>query len=119
MDESQEATVAESTGVPNCGPAATMASSTALNIDILHAVVGVDAPALDRVVVIELNVGEWRLPRRARGLYVAALIGGATLQHRRFAIPLPGQTEPGEALRQHGCHQLGARPAAAGIHRDL
>src|SRR5262245_64626731 len=61
----------------------------------------VDPPAGDGVVVVlpaQPAVGD---ELRPRGLHHAGIVGGATLQQRRAAVPLPGGAKARERLRQH------------------
>ena len=92
----------------------------ALSIDIGRLPLLVDAPALDRIVVIDCP----RRPRsamncRARRLHHAGVVGGAALQHGRTAVPLPRRAEAHRRLRQDRALQRRRRPALAAVGRDL
>src|SRR5262245_13736473 len=79
----------------------------------------VDPPAGDGIVVVlpaQPAVGD---ELRARGLHHAGIVGGAALQQRRAAVPLPGGAKTRERLRQHGLLQRSAGPALAAVGRHL
>src|SRR5262249_54917109 len=72
---------------------------------ILHAPIWRDAPALDRIHVIEQRT--WCIERPAFGdqllvrwLRIAGLVRGAALQCGRRSVPHPGETESRLADRQ-------------------
>src|SRR3954466_8313338 len=86
---------------PSCGPwasagaAAQIAAQTArcLSVNIGRLSLLVDAPACDRIVVIHPAQAPLRNEGRARRLHHSGIIGGAALQHRRTAVPLPWGSE--------------------------
>src|SRR5438874_9518328 len=122
-------------GCPRLGPAAiagalATSSAASLSVDMAHASIGIDRPARRAVVVLADEGGHWRDPRAlaargdnlgARRLHVARVVPGATLQHRRPAVPLPRDAKAGEALREHRLLQrrLGPAFAAVGRHHHL
>src|ERR1700730_6411267 len=52
-------------------------------------------------------------------LDVTGFICGTTLNHGRFAVPLPGKPEAGQCPRQHRLLQPRFLPALAVIDRDV
>src|SRR6266404_7900909 len=112
---SQAAISALSMGLPRLGPAARQPKLTAkinsaavsLCVDMAYRPRAADRPAGHAVVVLAREGGDRRhfrgLPPHpddlgARGLHVARLVPGPALQHRRAAIPVPGDTEPGKGF---------------------
>src|SRR5205823_12932077 len=98
------------TGVPRPGPAAKageeMSSSVAtLDVNMAHASVGIDRPARRPVVVLADERGGRQHARAlaavsdhlgARRLRLGGLIPCAREEHRRSAVPLPGNAEARE-----------------------
>src|SRR6267142_396601 len=99
-------TAAPSAGcLPGAGCRPAQAASAAapitamrLDIDIFHAPVCAHRPADDGIVVIAHIRRELRDPLLARRLHAPLFVGGAALQHRFFAGPLPGKAEAHQAL---------------------
>src|SRR6516164_2384920 len=100
------------TGRPNCAPSAAIADTVAAvriaapttnrsSKHILGLPGRLDLPAGDRVVMKVPAQPSLGHELRAAWLRHAAVVGGAALQHRRTAVPLPGGAEAGERLRQH------------------
>src|SRR5438270_627263 len=116
-------------GWPNCGACALAmtapaSSSAALKTTDLHIRIGrlplvVDAPGLDGVEVVVAAQTALGDELRARGLHQAGIVGGAALQLRRAAVPLPSGAEAGERLRQHRIVEHRRRPGLAAVGRDL
>src|SRR5919206_1482462 len=86
--------------------------------DMVHdSPIGVYAPALDGVVVVE-GVNATCTNNLVVGwLHVAGLVHGAALQHGRAAVPAPGQAEARERLRQDWLLQSGFLPTLSPIDR--
>src|SRR5438105_12301021 len=88
-------------GSPNCGDCACaeVATRTAAqnamrsSIHIGRLPLLVDAPACNRVVVIEAAKSALGGELRARRLHHAGVVGGAALQNRRATVPLPRRAE--------------------------
>src|SRR5688572_25718504 len=90
-------------GCPNCGACADAAFGAAMSIAaqtarLLSIHIGrlpllVDAPACDRVVVVDAPKAAVGGELRARRLHHAGVVGGAALEHGRPAIPLPSRAE--------------------------
>src|SRR5689334_10760932 len=81
--------------------------------------IGGHRPRLDAVVVIEgmrAAHGDQLVSRR---LDVAGLVDRPALQARRFAVPHPGEAEPGPGNRQHRRLQRRQRPRRAAVSRDF
>src|SRR5262245_55136569 len=78
---------------------------SARRVHILHTPVRRDAPALDRVHVIEQRAALERSTLRNElpvgRLRVAGLVGRPALDHRRLSVPDPREAEAGLADRQH------------------
>ena len=56
---------------------------------------------------------------RARGLHHAEIVGGAALQHRRGAVPIPGGTETRQRFRQDRLVERRRCPGLAAVGGDL
>src|SRR6516164_5930034 len=91
---------------------------------ILHAPIRRDAPALDRIHVIEQHT--WCIERPAFGdqllvrrLRIAGLVRGAALQRGRRSVPHPGETESRLADRQRRILQRSEAPCLTAVGRDL
>src|SRR6185437_16936470 len=119
METSQALSKAGSAGWPKWGAAAASKNRSGLSIDVLHTVIGVQLPALDDVALIELRHGVGRLPLLAIGLDIARFVGGAALQHHRFAVPFPGQAEAGQAFGQDGSRHFRFDPSRALVHGNF
>src|SRR5882672_12472758 len=125
---SQAASSAAVRGWPRFGPAAPAAfaarasrSATheSLGVDMLHLALRIDRPAGDG---IEMLVGEAQHGRRllrlaadcdklgSRRLHIAGLVPGATLQHRRAAVPAPQRAKARERLAVNRFLQCSLRP---------
>src|SRR5579862_4823016 len=118
---SQSARSASLTGLPSPGwsaaiavpakvRASVMTTARCLPVDMLGLPVAVDGPAGDDVHVPHREGGHRNVDLRsaalgehllARGLHIAGLVPGAALQHRRLAVPAPGQAEAGQGLGEH------------------
>src|SRR5438477_1794674 len=108
-------------GWPNDGACALAmtapaSSSAALRTADLHIRIGrlplvVDLPGLDGVKVVLAAQAAIGNELRARGLHHAGVVGGAALQLRRAAVPLPSGAEARERLRQHRIVEHRRRPA--------
>src|SRR5579862_2816930 len=95
------------------------AAKTANLSGIAHSASRRDAPGLDRIVVIvraDVALLEQGLAARLRD---AGLVGGATGEQRRAAVPSPRKAESGQALRQHRLLQGRVPPACAAVQRDF
>src|SRR5215471_1748642 len=95
------------------------AATKILRIDIFHLAIAGHGPGLDHVVVVNTAVAAQRDELRAGRLDVTSLVGGAALQHRGAAVPLPCHTEPRRSLRQHWLLQRRLAPALAAVGRYL
>src|SRR5688572_2927212 len=130
---SQRAISAALTGEPNAGTltgadvgwaaqaesAAVAATTRRLGVNIFHAPVRIHGPADDRVVVKAVVRRVARLPLLARRLDIALFVGGAALQHRRLAGPLPGQAEAYQGFRTLFAGERRIGPCRAAIGGDL
>src|SRR6478672_6035886 len=113
-------------GTANAASAAAMSSAQVRSterVHIRHAPVSRDAPALDRVHVIEQRAG---LERPALGdellvrrLRIPGLIRRPALDHRRLAIPYPGKAEARLADRQYRFLQRRQVPAFSAVGRHF
>src|SRR5919206_1861892 len=80
--------------------------------DMVHdSPVGADAPALDGIVVVEGIDAAHADDLIVRRLHVTGLVGRPALQHGRAAVPVPGQAEARERLRQDRLLETGFPPA--------
>src|SRR2546425_1652268 len=76
--------------------------TSALRVNILDLAIRLHAPGLDRVVVVDdvgAVLGDQLI---ATGLDAAGVIRRATLEHVRGAVPLPGDPEAHQRVREHG-----------------
>src|SRR5258708_17058625 len=119
---SHAAMSAGSIGCPNCGDWARAADAlvstdtqTAMDLDVNIASFPllVDAPACDGVVVVDPTQAALVAELRARWLHHARVVGGATLQHRGTADPLPGCPEPHRLRCQRRALHKRPLPASA------
>src|SRR5262245_37113750 len=106
---SQGARSAGEIGWPNCGACAsagaapTMSAAASVNrlsVDIARLSLVVDGPTRDGIVVVGAAEAAFGAERLARRLHHAGVVGGAALQDRGTAIPLPGGAEAHGRLRQ-------------------
>src|ERR1041385_3974147 len=103
-------------GAASAGTAA--ASSIALkNLDIAHFAARLDAPGLDRVVVVDGARSAHFAQLADRRLHVARVVHRPRLQERSLAVPGPVDAETRERLAQHGRLQPRAAPVAAAVDR--
>src|SRR5438128_1177826 len=101
MSMYQGAKSAGEIGWPNCAvcaPAVAVAAIrtaalkvTRSSIRIGRLPLAVDGPGLHRVEVVVAAQPALGDELRARGLHHAGVVGGAALQHRRPAVPIPGR----------------------------
>src|SRR5262245_35978999 len=96
-------------------------SDRALRIDIGRLALFVDAPARNRIVVVDPTQAALGSECCACRLHHAGVIGGAALQHRAAASPLPRRAEAHWRLGQDWTLQGGGCPALPTIrgHLDL
>jgi len=88
-------------------------------MDVSHASVSFDLPALDAVIVVA-RMGAADLDQRLSSrLAVSGLIDASALKDGFPTIPCPRPSKSRVAFRKHGFLQLGGVPAAASIDRDL
>src|SRR5262249_16195142 len=116
-------------GWPNCGVCARADADAAISIAaprmkrsrirIGRLPLVVDRPGLDGVEVVGAGQPALGDELRARGLHHAGVVGGAALQHRRRAVPLPRRAEARECLWQYRIAERCRRPALAAVGRDL
>src|SRR5215475_3586823 len=114
---------------PNCGTSAGAGSDAhsaahaarQLSIRIGRLALFVDAPARNRIVVIDPAQAALGSECCACRLHHAGVIGGAALQHRGAAVPLPRRAEAHWRLGQDWILQSGGCPALSTIrgHLDL
>src|SRR5260221_12131577 len=106
-------------GWPRLGPAPNAAAAShknknekekSLSVDMLDSARSVDRPAGRAVVVLARKAEDRRRLQglaahgddlRARRLHGSALVPGAALQHRRGAVPVPGDAKARELLGEH------------------
>src|SRR5690349_10141628 len=125
---SQAAISAGAIGCPNCGVSAKTAgvmvsidrqTATGLSVNIAGLPHLVDAPACDGVVVVDPTQAALVGELRARWLHHARVVGGATLQHGRTAVPLPRCAEAHGRLWQDRALQSRWRPASSAVSRHV
>src|SRR6266566_1582749 len=80
---------------------ATTASAATSCLRIGHLAVSRDVPGPDRVVMIIIIVAAHREQFGQGRLNVAGLVDSAALDDRRFAVPVPRQSEAGQRPREH------------------
>src|SRR3989344_2124916 len=88
-------------------------------IDVLHAAIGLHAPGLHRVVVVERVNGIAPLPFTAPWLCTTMLVGGAAHQVVLAAVTLPGQREARKGPVQYRAVQLRRSPGATSVHGHI
>src|SRR5258708_32443004 len=130
---SQGASSASPMGWPRPGPAANPVvifniskKQESLGINMPHPSRSVDRPARRAVVVLARKPRDRRRLQGlaadgddlgARRLHVPRLVPGAALQHRRSAVPVPGDAKARERLGEHRLLQRPLRPARAAVGR--
>src|SRR4051812_14195201 len=105
---SQGAMSAGAMGCPNCGACARAGaaknipakSARRLSIDIGQLALFIDAPACNCIVMIGAAQAALRDKGCARRLHHTRVVGSATLQHCRAAIPLPWRAKAHRRLGQ-------------------
>src|SRR5487761_2696091 len=114
----QPAVITAATAVP-----ATIISLCLEMMDIAHAPIGSNGPALNAVQVIDgcdRPVGAAHVGQLLDGgLHVAGLVGAAALQDCRFAVPIPWQAKARMANRQHRSLHLRIAPGLAAVAGSL
>src|SRR4051812_15063477 len=98
--------------------ASVAASASRLSIDIGCLSLCVDGPARDGVVMIVAAEAALSSELGARRLHHPGLVGGAALQDRRSAIPLPCRAEAHGCFWQVRILQGGRRPGLSAVGRD-
>src|SRR2546428_59811 len=79
-----------------------LARANASRVDILDLTARLDGPGLDRVVVEDDVCAVLGDQPIASGLEMADVVRRATLEYGRGAVPLPGDPEARQRVRQHG-----------------
>src|SRR3982075_1572845 len=115
-------------GCPNCGAWARAADATVsidmqaampLSVNIAGLPLLVDAPACDRVVVVDPTQAALGRELRTRWLHHAGVVSGATLQHGGTAVPLPRCAEAHGRLWQDRALQSRRPPAPPAVARHF
>src|SRR5665213_3830354 len=84
-----------------------------------HAPIGSHIPDLDLIVVIAVIAAARSQHFVSGWLQITGLIGGARLQRRRAAVPIPRHSEAREGFGETSLLQLGVLPTFAVIDRNL
>src|ERR1700719_5433167 len=124
---SQRAMYAGAISCPNCGACASAGtvaniaahSASRLRVDIRRLALFIDTPAGDRIVVIDAAQTPFRSKCPAHRLHHAGVVGGAALQHRWAAVPLPRRAKAHPRLRQDRALQRRRRPTLPAVRRYL
>src|SRR5438105_1384539 len=82
-------------------PSARASATNRLRVDMLDLPARGNAPAGNTVEMVDGLAAAPGNQFGARRLKITGLIGGATLQHGRTAVPAPRHAEPRERHRQH------------------
>ena len=92
---------------------------TGLRIDVAHASVSFDLPALDAMIVVA-RMGAADLDQRiARWLLVSRLIHASALEDGLLTIPSPWQTKSGMAFGEYRFLQFSSAPCSSTVDRHL
>src|SRR5512134_3954669 len=76
------------------------------DLDIAHLARRIDAPRLDRVVVIDRTRAAHRAKLAVGRLHVTRVVDDARLQQRGTAVPVPVDAKAGKRLRMHRLLEL-------------